>query len=96
MSHTALVEFQCAPGKGAEFLEILLPALADTRAYEGCESIEAYVDQDNPDLVVLWEKWAARENHQAYVAWRTETGLLDVIGPFMAEPPRFIHLASAD
>ena len=90
------MEFPCAPGKGAEFLEILLPALADTRAYEGCELVETYVDQDNPDLVMLWEKWAARENHEAYLAWRVETGMIDLIGPLMAGEPRFVHLSAAD
>jgi len=96
MSHTIIAEFPCAPGKGAEFLEILLSALADTRAYEGCELVETYVDQDNPDLVVLWEKWATRENHEAYMGWRMETGMLDAVGQFMAGEPRFVHLSSAD
>ncbi len=96
MSHTVLVEFPCAPGKGAEFVEILLSALADTRAFEGCERVETYLDQDNPDLVILWEKWAARENHETYLAWRVETGLLDLIGPFMAGELRVVHLSAAD
>lgn len=96
MSHTTLVEFPCAAGKGAELLEILLPALADTRAYEGCEGVETYTDQDNPDLVVLWEKWAARSNQEAYLAWRVETGLLDVVGPLLGGDLRVVHLSAAD
>lgn len=96
MSHTVLVEFNCAEGKGAEFLQVLLPALAETRAYEGCESVETYADADNPDRVVLWEKWAARENQEAYLGWRVETGMLDMIGPFMAAEPRFVHLSAVD
>lgn len=62
----------------------------------GCEGIETYTDQDNPDRVVLWEKWAARSNHEAYMAWRTETGMMDIIGPLVAGPPRFMYLAAAD
>jgi quinol monooxygenase YgiN len=96
MSHTVIVEFPCAPGKGPEFLSLLLTALADTRAYAGCKLVETYVDQDNPDLIVLWEKWAHRSNHEAYMAWRTETGMLGVIGPFLGGAPRFLHLNSAD
>ncbi len=96
MSHTIVAEFLCSPGKGGEFLELLLPSLSDTRAFEGCELVETYTDQDNPDLVVLWEKWAARGNQEAYLAWRLETGMLDAIGPFMAAAPRFVHLAAAD
>ena len=96
MSHTALAEFACQAGKGAEFLDLLLPALADTRAFKGCEMIETYTDQDNPDLIVLWEKWATRGDYEAYLAWRLENGMLELIGPFVAGPPRFVHLSTAD
>jgi len=96
MSHTTLVEVPCAAGKGAEFLKILLPALVDTRAFNGCELIEIYVDQDNPDLVMIWEKWAKKENHEAYQAWREETGFADLVGPFLAGEPRVVHLSAAE
>ena len=97
MSHSALAEFPCNPGKGQEFLELLLPALAETRAFEGSESIETYIDQDNPDHVILWEKWATRENYEAYLAWRMETGMLELIAPFM-DPAAFraVHLSPQD
>ncbi len=96
MSHTVLAEFTCLPGKADEFLEVLLAALPDTRAFEGCEGIDTYRDQDNADVVVLWEKWVSRPNHEAYVAWRIETGMLDLIGPYMASELRFLHLSRAD
>ena len=97
MSHTALALFPCNPDKGEGFLELLLPALADTRAFEGCESIETYVDQDNPDHIFLWEKWATRENYEAYLAWRTETGMMELIAPYMDPTAvRFIHLQPRD
>lgn len=83
MSHTVIVEFPCNPGKGAEFLQFLDQALVDTRAFEGCELVEVYTDQDNPDLILLWEKWAAKSNQEAYLAWRMETGLGDALGPYM-------------
>ena len=95
MSHTVLVEVPCVAGKAAELLAVLLPALADTRAYEGCELVETYVDADNPDLVVLWEKWSTRKAQEAYIAWRAETGV-DLIGQFRAGKVRFIHLAATD
>jgi len=96
MSHTVVLEFNCAEGKGPEFLAALLPALADTRAYEGCELVETYVDADNPDTIVLWEKWAERANQESYLGWRMETGMMDAIGPMLAGPPRFVHLNAAD
>ena len=98
MSHSALAEFPCNPGKGREFLEqAMLPALEETRAFDGCESIETYVDADNPDHVILWEKWASREQYEAYIAWRMATGFVEVVAPFM-DPSAFraVHLSRQD
>ena len=53
MSYTVISEYPCYPGKGKEFLKLLLIELADTRAYAGCELLETYVDQDNSDLIVF-------------------------------------------
>lgn len=93
MSHSALVEFPCNSGQGEVLLKTLTAALVDTRAFEGCEAIETYTDQENPDLVVLWEKWATRENYEAYLAWRMETGLMDVLAPMMdTSKLRIVHL----
>ena len=96
MSHTVLLEFTCKEGTGGDFLQALLAALPDTRAYEGCELIETYTDEGNPDHILVWEKWAAKENQESYLNWRMETGMMDAIGPFMAAPPTFTHLTAQD
>ena len=96
MPHTVYLEFKCLEGKGAEFLEVLLPSLSDTRAFEGCLSVETYSNSDAPDTVFLWEKWAERSDQEAYMNWRVETGMLDLIGPFMAGPPSIVHLHAED
>ena len=96
MAHAVLVELSCVSGTGPEYLAAILPMLADTRAFEGCELVEAYSDQDDPDTVFLWERWASRQNQEAYLAWRIETGTLDDMARFMAADPRFVHLSAAD
>lgn len=98
MSHSALAEFPCNPGKGSEFLaQAMLPALEETRAFDGCESIEVYLDEDNPDRVILWEKWATRGHYEAYIAWRMATGFVEMVAPFM-DPNSFraVHLSRQD
>lgn len=65
MSHSAFAELPCNPGSGPAFLaEAMMPALEDTRFFDGCESVEVYVDEDNPDLVILWEKWGTRQQYR--------------------------------
>jgi len=92
LSQTVHVLFPCNEGMGAGLVEALKSALVDTRAFDGCESIEVYVDLDQPDKVVLWEKFASRAHHEAYLAWRVETGLLEMLAPILAEDPEFTYL----
>ena len=94
MSQTVHALFQCQPGKGAELLAILGSdqGLVATRAFEGCESIEPSTDADHPDTLVLWEKFATRANHEAYLAWRIETGMLDMLGSILASDLQVTYL----
>lgn len=83
MSHCALVQFPCNPGKGEELVAMLSSVLVDTRAFDGCESVETFTDHDDPDLVMLWERWATREQYETYLTWRMDNGLLDALAPVM-------------
>ena len=94
MSQTVHALFPCQAGKGVELLAILRSeqGLTATRAFEGCESIEAYTDTDNPDNIVLWEKFATRADHETYLAWRIETGLLDALASILASDLEVTYL----
>ena len=92
MSQTVHAVFACNEGLGAGLVETLKSALVDTRAFDGCESIVVYVDADEPDTVILWEKFATRAHHEAYLAWRVETGLLDMLAPILAEDLKITYL----
>lgn len=96
MSHTVLLEFTFKEGQGAAVLPGLLGSLAETRAYAGAELIEAYAEADNPDCVMIWEKWESRPHQEAYLNWRMETGALNALADVLAAPPRFVHLESKD
>ena len=37
-------------------------------------------------------KWATRADQESYMQWRTETGFVEALEPFLAEPPRILHL----
>jgi len=54
--------------------------------------LETYVDQDNSDLIVLWEKWDERSNRESYMACSAENSMLDVMGLlFLSGAPRFLY-----
>jgi quinol monooxygenase YgiN len=90
--HKVILFFHCQPGKGIELLDIFSIALVETRAYDGCISVETFVDADHPDLVMLFEEWDTRTHNDRYMAWRIETGLAEMLQPILAGPLEIHHL----
>lgn len=83
----AMATFHCKPGQRDGWLAWLAgpDGLVHTRAFDGCGGVEALAAQGSDD-VVLYERWASVEHHQAYVAWRMENGLAELLEPVLAAP----------
>jgi len=64
----------------AEKVDRLKARLAElfpvTRQYEGCRGITAYVGADDGRTVVFVEYWETKGHYERYLAWRTETGVI--------------------
>ena len=56
MSVLATADLFIKPDRVDELLEVLRDALPDTRAYEGCEGLALFVDQDEPGHIFTVEK----------------------------------------
>ena len=78
--------FKCQPRMGATLLDAFTASLGDTRAFDGCTSVETYVDSDNPDTIMLIEEWESRNQQEAYLGWRVESGMIEMLAPVLAEP----------
>ena len=83
MSVTVTLEFSIRPERVEEFKALLKDLLVDTRAFEGCQRVDVYQDQDRPGYIYLVEDWASKNHQQKYQAWRDETGIADTMGPFV-------------
>ena len=94
MSQKVHVVFPCQEGKGAELIGVLKEALVDTRAWQGCQSIEVYTNADAPDDVILWETFDQRSDHEAYFAWRVETLLPAALSPVLRGDLQISYLAA--
>jgi len=92
MSVSVIANFPVHPERLEEFLPALHTALADTRAFEGCEVIDTYVDVDRPGLVVLWERWPTKDHHRRYLQWRQESGTAAFLTPFLRDRITFSYL----
>jgi len=64
----------------------------DTRAFDGCEFINAYGVEGDPDRFIIFERWASKDHYDRYIAWRRSTGYLEQAGMRMASPPQLRYL----
>lgn len=87
MSTMVLVTAPVKPEELYNLKALWVDILPGTRAYDGCQGVEAYFDQNHPNSVALVEFWDSPEHHQRYIQWRTETGVMDAIGATLAGPP---------
>lgn len=92
MAITMILDLKIQPARLDEFMTLLAEILPDTRGYDGCLGLETCVDQDDPNHVVLIERWDSRAHYDRYLAWRTETGLVDTFRGFLSAPPGFTYL----
>ena len=82
MKNLVIVEFPAKEDKFNELKNTLKEALVDTRAFEGCISIDTYEDF-SASTIYLIEDWESLDNHTNYANWRAETGLTDILEPLL-------------
>ncbi|MCB1044441.1 MAG: antibiotic biosynthesis monooxygenase [Acidobacteria bacterium] len=96
MSVVVRVEAQAKPDTRDVLIDALRDILPETRAYEGCDFVDVLCDLDNPDTVVLAERWTSREHYQTYINWRAERGDLDKLIALLSGPPSFRFFEKVD
>lgn len=72
MSIGVIVDFKFKPDtNGAslmtETFKKRLPSV--TRSYDGCEYVHLYADPDDPNHLVLLERWESRAKYEKYREW---------------------------
>ncbi len=68
MAVRLIVTFTALPGKGADFAKAFAPVMADVHKEPGCEQYELFVSHDDPDKLVLLERWADLPTFDAHSA----------------------------
>ena len=96
MSCTVLLELKVKPGTGDEVLATLKSILPDTRSYDGNIGVHVFRNQDDPDVLVAVEEWESKSHYEKYLAWRTETGVMDTLMELVAQPPSIRYFDPTD
>ncbi len=96
MSVLVLFELQVKPENITDIKSYMAEILPDTRAYDGCQRIDVYLDTEDTGTMAVVEHWDSRAHHEKYRAWRDGTGFLDRIGAMLAGPPSLRYLERID
>ena len=96
MSVHVMLEINVKPESADDLNTLMKEILPDTRAYDGCEGITVQSNVDDSNNVVILEQWQSRENHEKYLAWRTETGVMDKIGSMLVSEPSLRYFNVVD
>ena len=84
MKNLVIVSFPAQEGMMNDLKEMLKNALPDTRSFDGCISVDTYIEESS-NTVHLIEDWETLEHQADYLKWRVETGLLDILEPLLKE-----------
>ena len=82
MENLVIVSFPAKAETLNSLKEALKSALPDTRAFDGCISVDTYIEQST-NTIHLIEDWKTLEHQQKYLEWRVQTGLLDMLDPIL-------------
>ena len=96
MAVRVILEVQAKPGTGDEVVAFFRSILPETRAYEGCTSVDALQNSDDADNMVVVEVWDSHEQYEEYLAWQRERGTSDRLKQILAEPPSIRHFDLTD
>ena len=96
MAVRVILEVKAKPGTGDEVVAFFRSILPETRAFEGCTSVDTLLNSDDADNVVVVEVWDTREQYEKYLAWQRERGVSDRLKQALAEPPSIRHFDVTD
>ena len=96
MSTMVLIELKVKPESVDDMKALMKELLPDTRAYDGCQSVDFYDNTETKGSMVLYEIWDSKAHQERYLGWRTETGTLDRLGALVAAQPNIQYFDKVD
>jgi quinol monooxygenase YgiN len=86
MSATVIFEADVKAGKMDLLLNLLSEYLPETRKYRGFIDVSIHVEK-NKNQILLYQKWDRFEDYESYLQWRTDTGVMKILGETLNSPP---------
>jgi quinol monooxygenase YgiN len=92
MSLLVNLQLKVKPGQVPDLLETFKGILPGTRAYEGCHWVKLVANVEDENVLEAVSQWDSKAHYEAYLKWRTETGVLAALLEFLDEAPVFRFL----
>ena len=89
MTCQVILDFRAREDSIEDLRSYLHKILPETRGYDGCNNLYLIQNQDDPMALVVIEQWDTRPKYEKYLAWRTETGVVDELITFLDGEPTF-------
>lgn len=85
---TTLVALECKARSDSvdTLIGFMQKHLPDTRNFEGCQDITAYLGEDGLSVIMV-EHWDTKAHYEKYLAWRQETGVFADLGAMLDGEP---------
>lgn len=74
LTSLVLLEGKVRPDGIGRLEEFLARQLPTTRAFDGCQSLDCYLNKEDRTLVIV-QRWDAQQDYEDYLAWRKKTGV---------------------
>lgn len=87
MSIRVTLNCQIKPDQFQELLPFLEANLPNVRGFNGNMRVSVLFNRENSEML-LDEEWLSVENHQAYLKFIEENGVLGKLGNFLDSPPQ--------
>lgn len=95
MAVLVLVEAKAKPDMVESIKDFVTPLFPETRAYDGCQGVTMYVEPEGQTFVFV-EHWDSTAQYERYLAWRTETGVLDQLVSMLDGEPSIRYFEAVD
>ena len=87
MSCNLMLKVKVQPGRRDDAIALIGEKLNETRNFKGCEFVNLFTIEDEPDSLAFVQCWKSMDDYEAYVAWRTDSGEIDELAELLAAPP---------
>lgn len=69
-----------------KFMEFLATNVPNVRAFDGCNSVHLYFDDETNEMIIT-EEWESKEHHGKYIDFISQNGVMQGLISYLQKEP---------